>query len=98
MNLKKKPFSKKNIILWIILPGLLLVKIFLTIEGAASGESLLDLEREESLFVKDNRLLEVDLDKLSSLTNIGNEAKSFGFDVPYKIFYLGNEESVAKIP
>lgn len=86
---------------FIMLPILVflgLVTVFLTIESVTLGAKLAILEEETRKLARENELLEGELVKASSLSNLGEKAEDMGFQKPGLVLYISKEEAVAKLP
>ena len=80
--------------------GIVLMALFtyLTIETATSGATLAKLEKDESTLVQQNKELEEQIVKSSSLNGLEKRSTELGFAKPAKILYINTTSEVAKLP
>lgn len=98
--------SKKAQILGVKIPLFMLLllaitglsSVFLAIEISTSGAELAKLESESARLKREKEILTVDLVKASSLSSLGERAEEMGFVKPERVLYIGEAETVAKLP
>lgn len=88
----------KNLVLWALFIGLLAITVFITVQASTIGAKLVKLEDEKNGLGKENRSLQIELTRLSSLKTIESSSESLGFFEPQNIVYISGSTQVAKVP
>lgn len=90
--------NKKFYILGIICGVLAVVSIFLTIEVAASGVEISNLEKTETALGDQKRSLEESLVKNLSTSLLTEKSLEMGFVKPANLVYVSEVPPVANLP
>ena len=98
MKVKKKRIKNRKTVLLPVVVVFALVVVYLTIEAATSGAILSQFEQEEARLIRENRQLQEELVKSTSLTTLGEKAEGLGFKKPSLVIYITEKEAVAKLP
>jgi len=88
--------NKKLYISWFVFGLVFLLTIFFTIQTATSGAEFAEVESVKNNLITENKLLEGDVIKLSSLKNLEENAQELGFLKPSNIIYISDGYDVAK--
>ena len=97
INQDKKRINKR-ILLWMLTVVFIGVQIFLTIQTAVSGARLASLESEKRKAIEQNKQLSEILVSNVSLSGLNDDAEQLGFVKPQNMMYVGEEETVARLP
>jgi len=95
-NIKKMFSNKKGYLYWFLLGLFISLTILFTVQTAASGAQIAEIERTKNSLIIENKLLESEVIGLSSLKKIEDNAEELGFIKPLKILYVNDGQDVAK--
>lgn len=88
----------KNFILMGICGILAISSVITTIGVSVSGSQISDLQKKEAQLVSEKRVLEAQLVKTSSLSQLQTKSTDLGFVKPAEMVYLPQSLPVAKLP
>ncbi len=88
----------KNFILLGICGILAISSVITTIGVSVSGSQISDLQKKEAQLSSEKRLLEGQLVKVSSLSELQTKSADLGFVKPTDLVYLPQSLPVAKLP
>ena len=94
--MKKINRNKKIYIPWFVFGLVFLLTILFTIQTATSGAEFAEVESVKSNLITENKLLEGDVIKLSSLKKLEENAQELGYLKPLHIIYISDGYDVAK--
>lgn len=99
-NIKKTTTLKniKNYVLITFCGLLAAVSVFLTIETATSGAEVAKLDKTVINLSNQKRILEENLVKGISMSELQEKSSELGFIKPAKLVYISGIPSVAKLP
>lgn len=90
--------SAKNYILITICGVLAAISVFLTIETATSGAEVANLDKSVATLANQKRILEENLVKSVSLSQLSEKSAELGFVKPENLVYVSDVAPVANLP
>jgi hypothetical protein len=90
--------TKKNYILITICGILIASSVFLTVETATSGAEVARLDKTTVEMSNQKRILEENLIKGISMTQLQEKSLELGFVKPSNLIYISSISPVAKLP
>lgn len=90
--------TKKNYILITICGILIASSVFLTVETATSGAEVAKLDKTVIEMGNQKRILEENLIKGISMTQLQEKSLELGFVKPSNLIYISSVSPVAKLP
>ena len=88
--------NKKLYISWFVFGLIFLLTILFTIQTATSGAEFAEIEGVKNKLITENKLLEGEVVKASSLKKLEENAQELGFLKPLNIIYISDSYDVAK--
>lgn len=88
--------GKKTFLSSILILPLALV-VVLAIHASHKGAQLSELEKQASALKEENKFLEMQIIKSTSLISLAQNSEKFGFDDPSKVVYLDNPRPVVSL-
>lgn len=100
INISNKNLISKyrNYILLGLCGILAVISVITTIEVSVSGAQISGLQNKEAELSNEKRVLESQLVRNSSVTDLANQSSALGFVKPANIVYLSQSAPVANIP
>ena len=97
MRQKEGKIRKKRVFIsWFLLGLFISLIVLFTVEEATSGAYFAEIERTKNSLIDENKLLESEIIRLSSLKNLEENAEDLGFVKPLSILYITDGYDVAK--
>jgi cell division protein FtsB len=94
-GLKAKIKIGKKQVVWLLLFIFVSFQVFLTVQTSSSGALLIELEQKQIEFEDENKKLNEELVKHTSLSTTEEKAEELGFVKPQETVFIADEESVS---
>jgi cell division protein FtsB len=88
----------RNYILLGVCGVLAISSVIMTIDVSATGAQISALQKKEEILLSENRVLEGELTKTSSVSGLQEKSAELGFVKPTETVYLSGVAPVANIP